>query len=82
VREARSRIATKNFDLLLSDLHMRHAGDGFTVVSAMRHTHPEAVTLVLSGYPPSCVVAAGLVKAEGKLYTTSSRSVLFDSRKQ
>jgi CheY-like chemotaxis protein len=30
---------------------MPHAGDGFTVVSAMRHTHPKAVTLVLSGYP-------------------------------
>ena len=26
-------------------------GDGFTVVGAMRHTHPHAVTLVLSGYP-------------------------------
>jgi CheY-like chemotaxis protein len=51
VREALHRIATENFDLLLSDLHMPHAGDGFTVVSAMRHTHPNAVTLVLSGYP-------------------------------
>jgi DNA-binding response OmpR family regulator len=51
VREALSRIASENFDALLSDLHMPHAGDGFTVVSAMRHTHPEAVTLVLSGYP-------------------------------
>jgi CheY-like chemotaxis protein len=30
---------------------MPHAGDGFTVVSAMRHTHPHAITLVLSGYP-------------------------------
>jgi len=30
---------------------MPQAGDGFTVVSAMRHTHPDAVTLVLSGYP-------------------------------
>ena len=30
---------------------MPQAGDGFTVVSAMRHTHPNAVTLVLSGYP-------------------------------
>ena len=30
---------------------MPHAGDGFTVVSAMRHTHPHAVTLVVSGYP-------------------------------
>jgi len=51
VREALSRIATESFDVLLSDLHMPHAGDGFTVVSAMRHTHPKAVTLVLSGFP-------------------------------
>jgi CheY-like chemotaxis protein len=51
VREALSHIASENFDLLLSDLHMPHAGDGFTVVSAMRHTHPHAATVVLSGYP-------------------------------
>jgi|SRR5882724_970419 len=51
VRDALQCIATESFDLLLSDLHMPHAGDGFTVVSAMRHTHPHAVTLVLSGYP-------------------------------
>jgi CheY-like chemotaxis protein len=51
VCEALSRIATEDFDVLLSDLHMPLAGDGFTVVSAMRHTHPHAVTLVLSGYP-------------------------------
>jgi CheY-like chemotaxis protein len=51
VREALHRIATEDFDVLLSDLHMPQAGDGFTVVSAMRHTHPEAVTVVLSGYP-------------------------------
>src|SRR6195256_4305074 len=51
VCDALSRIASENFDVLLSDLHMPQAGDGFTVVSAMRHTHPNAVTLVLSGYP-------------------------------
>jgi DNA-binding response OmpR family regulator len=51
VSEALCRIAAEGFDVLLSDLHMPNAGDGFTVVSAMRHTHPEAVTLVLSGYP-------------------------------
>jgi CheY-like chemotaxis protein len=51
VSEALSRIAAEKFDVLLSDLHMPQAGDGFTVVSAMRHTHPQAVTLVLSGYP-------------------------------
>jgi len=51
VKEALRHIAEENFDVLLSDLHMPHAGDGFTVVSAMRHTHPHAVTLVLTGYP-------------------------------
>src|SRR3984893_15842327 len=51
VPEALHRIATETFDALLSDLHMPRAGDGFTVVSAMRHTHPHAATLVLSGYP-------------------------------
>jgi ActR/RegA family two-component response regulator len=35
----------------LTDLHLPKAGDGFTVVSAMRHTNPRAVTLVFSGYP-------------------------------
>ena len=51
VKDALSRIAGEHFDVLLTDLHMPHAGDGFTVVGAMRHTHPRAVTLVLSGYP-------------------------------
>src|SRR5260370_7941472 len=51
VRTALGCIATEHFDVLLSDLHMPHAGDGLTVVSARRHTHPEAVTVVLSGYP-------------------------------
>ena len=51
VREALSRVAAEDFGALLSDLHMPHAGDGFTVVSAMRDTHLEAVTLVLSGCP-------------------------------
>jgi DNA-binding response OmpR family regulator len=51
VRDALKHIANQQFDVLLSDLHMPLAGDGFTVVSAMRHTHPNALTLVLSGYP-------------------------------
>jgi CheY-like chemotaxis protein len=51
VPDALNHIATEHFDVLLSDMHMPQAGDGFTVVSAMRHTHPQAVTLVLSGYP-------------------------------
>jgi DNA-binding NtrC family response regulator len=51
VNEALRLISAEDFDVLLSDLHMPDAGDGFTVVSAMRHTHPHAVTLVISGYP-------------------------------
>jgi DNA-binding response OmpR family regulator len=51
VGEALRLINTETFDVLLSDLHMPNAGDGFTVVSAMRHTNPEAVTLVFTGYP-------------------------------
>ncbi len=51
VNEALRLISVEKFDVLLSDLHMPDAGDGFTVVSAMRHTQPNAVTLVLSGYP-------------------------------
>jgi CheY-like chemotaxis protein len=51
VRDALRLIATETFDVLLSDLHLPLAGDGFTLVSAMRHTHPDALTVVLSGYP-------------------------------
>ncbi|SRR5260370_2745148 len=52
VNEALRLISTEHFDVLLSDLHMPDAGDGFTIVSAMRHAHPSAITLVLTGYPP------------------------------
>ena len=51
VSEALHLIDVEPFDVLLCDLHMPGAGDGFTVVSAMRHTNPEAVTLVFTGYP-------------------------------
>src|ERR1700694_6076908 len=51
VRDALRHIAAEKFDVLLSDLHLPLAGDGFTLVSAMRHTHPDALTVILSGYP-------------------------------
>lgn len=51
VGEALHLIDTQSFDILLCDLHMPGAGDGYTVVSAMRHKNPDAITLVLSGYP-------------------------------
>jgi DNA-binding response OmpR family regulator len=51
VNDALKCIAAGTFEVLLSDLQMPGAGDGFTVVSAMRHSNPHTVTLVFSGYP-------------------------------
>jgi CheY-like chemotaxis protein len=45
VTEALRRIVTESFDVLITDLHMPDPGDGFTVVSAMRHSQPN-VSLV------------------------------------
>ena len=51
VSEALKFISSNVYDVLLSDLHMPGAGDGLTVVSAMRHTNPQAVTMLLSAFP-------------------------------
>jgi DNA-binding response OmpR family regulator len=51
VTQALRLISSQQFDVLLTDLRMPQAGDGFTVVSAMRHAQPKALTLVLSGFP-------------------------------
>jgi CheY-like chemotaxis protein len=65
VNEALRLISTEKFDVLLADLHMPDAGDGLTVVSAMRHTQPNAVTIVLSGYPAvQEAMAASLLEAD------------------
>jgi DNA-binding NtrC family response regulator len=51
VNQALRLITQQPFDVLLSDLHMPGAGDGLTVVSAMRHANPAAVTFIFSGCP-------------------------------
>src|SRR5205823_6999295 len=38
-------------DVLITDLNMPNPGDGFTVVTAMRHSQPHALILLVSGYP-------------------------------
>ena len=44
---------------------MPNPGDGFTVVSAMRHSQPDAVTLLVSGYPDTQgAMAAILLEAD------------------
>jgi ActR/RegA family two-component response regulator len=51
VAEALLEITTHPFDILVSDLNIGEAGDGFTVVSAMRRTQPNCVNFILTGYP-------------------------------
>src|ERR1700680_5012801 len=64
VTEALRRIATESFDVLISDLHMPDPGDGFTVVSAMRHSQPNVLTMLVSGYPDvQSAMAAILLEA-------------------
>ena len=65
VTEALKQIATQGFDVLITDLHMPNPGDGFTVVTAMRHSQPHALTLLVSGYPDvQGAMAAILLEAD------------------
>jgi DNA-binding response OmpR family regulator len=65
VTEALRRIATESFDVLITDLHMPDPGDGYTVVSAMRHSQPNALTMLVSGYPDvQSAMAAILLEAD------------------
>ena len=68
VNQALKLIGSQEFDVLLSDLHMPDPGDGLTVVSAMRHANPKAVTLIFSGYPAMKEAAAAILgQADGIL---------------
>jgi DNA-binding response OmpR family regulator len=61
VRQALKFISSQNYDVLLTDLHMPGAGDGLTVVSAMRHANPNAVTLLLSAFPEMSAAANAIL---------------------
>jgi CheY-like chemotaxis protein len=62
VAEALGHISSEKFDVLVSDLHMPNAGDGLTVVSAIRHSNPEAVTFLLSAFPEMDAAAAAILQ--------------------
>jgi CheY-like chemotaxis protein len=62
VSEALSHIDSTVFDVLLTDLHMPGAGDGLTVVSAMRHSNPKAVTMVLTAFPEMEAAARAILQ--------------------
>jgi DNA-binding response OmpR family regulator len=61
VNEALRQIGSQVFDVLLTDLHMPDPGDGLTVASAMRHSHPDAATFIFSGYPEMSAATAAIL---------------------
>jgi CheY-like chemotaxis protein len=77
VNQALGFIGSEKFDVLLSDLHMPGAGDGLTVVSAMRHANPKAVTFIFSGHPEMKAAAAAiLLQADETLVKPMAPDVL------
>ena len=61
VTEALNLIATQPFDVLIADLHLPNPGDGFAVVTAMRHCQPCALTVVVSDLPDVQEAMAAIV---------------------
>jgi len=61
VSQALKLISSQKFDVLLSDLHMPGKGDGLTVVSAMRHANPKAITILLSAFPEMDAAAQAIL---------------------
>ncbi|MGA2960201.1 MAG: response regulator [Candidatus Korobacteraceae bacterium] len=51
IPEALNIITSQKFDVLISDLNMGHAADGFTVVHAMRRINPNCINFILTGFP-------------------------------
>src|SRR5579864_5457511 len=83
VNDALRHISAGRFDVLVSDLHMPGRGDGLTVVGAMRHANPQAVTLVLSGHPEmKAATAAILLQADEILVKPLSVPDLIDVIRQ
>jgi CheY-like chemotaxis protein len=63
-------------------LHMPAAGDGLTVVSAMRHANPKAVTMLLSAFPEMGAAAhAIMLQADEILVKPMNVQALVDTIK-
>jgi DNA-binding NtrC family response regulator len=62
VAEALKRIGSERYDVLLSDLQMPGAADGLTAISAMRHLNPNAIAILLTGFPEMDVAAKAIVR--------------------
>jgi YesN/AraC family two-component response regulator len=83
VSSALKLISANKYDVLLTDLHMPGAGDGLTVVSAMRHANPDAVTILLSAFPEMSEAAnAILMQADEILVKPMKVADLIDTIQQ
>ena len=83
VPEALKLISAGSYDVLLSDLHMPGKGDGLTVVSAMRHANPSAVTMLFSAFPEMDAAAqAILVQADQILVKPMNIPALIEAIEQ
>src|ERR1700722_17729148 len=83
VPDALRYISSESFDVLLSDLHMPGPGDGLTVVSAMRHANPKAITMLLSSFPEMGAAAhAILLQTDEILVKPMNVAALIDAIKQ
>jgi ActR/RegA family two-component response regulator len=51
VPEALEAIKTNKFDVLICDLNIERKADGFEVMHALRQVNPDAVVVILTGYP-------------------------------
>jgi DNA-binding response OmpR family regulator len=71
VPDALKLITSGTYDVLLSDLHMPGAGDGLTVVSAMRHSNPQAVTMLLSSFPEMNAAAQAMLQQTDEILIKS-----------
>jgi YesN/AraC family two-component response regulator len=76
VNDALKLIAAETFDVLLSDLQMPDAGDGLTVVSAMRHSNPSAVTFIFSGFPAMDEAANAILLQTDRVLTKPMSAAL------
>jgi CheY-like chemotaxis protein len=83
VPDALRLISQETYDVLLSDLHMPGAGDGLTVVSAMRHSNPQTVTMLLTSFPEMNAAAqAILLQADEILVKSMNVPALVDAIKR
>jgi hypothetical protein len=61
---------------------MPGAGDGLTVVSAMRHANPSAVTLLLAAFPEMTAAAAAILQQTDEILMPLNVTPLVDVIKQ